>query len=130
MPRRLVVGNWKMHGGLVANAELLAALLAEWQGATGCDMAVCVPFPYLAQAQAVLTGSSIAWGGQNVSEHSSGAYTGEVAASMLADFGCRYAIVGHSERRQLFGDTNAIVARKTGAAMAVGVTPIVCVGET
>ncbi len=130
MRGRLVVGNWKMNGGLRANAALLAALLADAQSAPGRSMAVCVPFPYLAQAQAVLAGSSIPWGAQNVSEHPSGAYTGEVAASMLDDFGCRYVIVGHSERRQSYGETDLVVAGKTAAALAVGITPIVCVGET
>jgi triosephosphate isomerase len=89
-----------------------------------------VPFPYLGQAQAALTGTPIAWGAQNVSEHAAGAYTGEVAASMLVDFGCRYGIVGHSERRQLYGDTDAGVAAKAAALLAAGVTPIACVGET
>jgi triosephosphate isomerase len=89
-----------------------------------------VPYPYLGQAQAALAGTSIAWGAQNVSEHAAGAYTGEVAASMLVDFGCAYAIVGHSERRQLLGDTDAGVAAKAAASLAVGITPIVCVGET
>jgi triosephosphate isomerase len=130
MRGRLVVGNWKMNGGLRTNAALLAALTAEWAAAPGRSLAVCVPFPYLGQAQAALSGTTIAWGAQNVSEHSSGAYTGEVAASMLVEFGCRYAIVGHSERRQMFGDTDAVVAAKAAAALAAGVTPIACVGET
>jgi triosephosphate isomerase len=93
-------------------------------------MAVCVPFPYLGQAQAALTGTAVTWGAQNVSEHRGGAYTGEVAATMLADFGCRYAIVGHSERRQLYAETDAAVAAKALSALAAGITPIVCVGET
>jgi triosephosphate isomerase len=93
-------------------------------------MAVCVPFPYLGQAQAALTGSAVAWGAQNVSEHRAGAYTGEVAASMLAEFECRYAIVGHSERRQIYGEADAVVAAKAVAVLAAGITPIVCVGET
>src|SRR5258706_14179939 len=112
MRARLVVGNWKMNGGLTANAALLGALSAGWRAAPGRSLAVCVPFPYLVQAQAALIGTAIAWGAQNVSEHKSGAYTGEVAASMLAEFGCRYAIVGHSERRHLYGETDAGVAAK------------------
>jgi triosephosphate isomerase len=130
MRGKLVVGNWKMNGGLAANAALLSALRAGWRGGAGRTMAVCVPFPYLAQAQAALDGSAIAWGSQDVSEHASGAYTGEVSTAMLADFGCRYAIVGHSERRQFYGDTDAVVAAKAAAVLAAGITPIACVGET
>jgi len=130
MANKLVVGNWKMNGGLRANAALLEALAADWTPAADRAIAVCVPYPYLGQAQAALSGTSIAWGSQNVSEHAAGAYTGEVAASMLVDFGCRYAIVGHSERRQLYGDTDAVVAAKAVAVLAAGMTPVVCVGET
>ena len=130
MRQTLVVGNWKMNGGLRANALLLDALAAEWKGAAARTLAVCVPFPYLGQAQAALTGTAVAWGAQNVSEHAAGAYTGEVSAAMLTDFGCRFAIVGHSERRQFYGDTDAVVAAKAAAALAAGVTPIVCVGES
>jgi triosephosphate isomerase len=130
MRGRLVVGNWKMNGGLAANAELLRALVAGWQGAPGRTLAVCPPYPYLAQAQAALAGTAIAWGAQDVSEHAAGAYTGEVAAGMLAELGCRYVLVGHSERRQFYGDTDAVVAAKTLAALAAGLTPIACVGET
>jgi triosephosphate isomerase len=126
--RKLVVGNWKMHGGLDANAALLGALRAA--GSPVCPMAVCVPFPYLAQARAELQGSAIAWGAQDVNEHTSGAYTGEVSAAMLADFACRYVIVGHSERRALFGDSDERVAAKVKAALAGGLKPILCVGET
>jgi len=130
MRGKLVVGNWKMNGGLSSNAALLAALTAGWRAAPGRAIVVCVPFPYLAQAQAMLTGTAIAWGAQNVSEHRSGAHTGEVAASMVAEFGCRYAIVGHSERRHIYAETSAGVAAKALAVLAVGMTPIVCVGET
>ena len=91
---------------------------------------MCVPFPYLAQTQSALAGSPIAWGAQDVSEHGAGAYTGEVSAAMLAEFGCRYAIVGHSERRQYYGDTDSVVAAKAAAALAAGLAPIACVGET
>ncbi len=130
MRGKLVVGNWKMNGGLRSNAALLDALTSEWKDAPGRAMAVCVPFPYLGQAQAALTGTSIAWGAQNVSEHLGGAFTGEVSAPMLAEFGCRYVLVGHSERRQYFGDTDALVAAKAAAALEHGITPIACVGET
>ena len=130
MRGKLVVGNWKMNGGLASNAALLQALVAGWRAEPGRAIAVCVPFPYLAQAQAALTGTAIAWGAQTVSEHRSGAYTGEVAAPMVAEFGCRYAIVGHSERRHIYGETSAVVAAKALAVLAAGMTPIVCVGET
>jgi triosephosphate isomerase len=125
MRARLVAGNWKMHGSLAANAALLDALVA---GGVGC--AVCVPFPYLAQAAERLRGTRLAWGAQNLSEHASGAYTGEVSAAMLGEFGCRYVLVGHSERRQLYGESDATVAAKFAAARDGGVTPILCVGET
>ncbi len=130
MRGRLVVGNWKMNGGLAANAALLSGLEAGWTPTTGRKLAVCVPYPYLPQVQAALAGTPIEWGAQDVSEHDAGAYTGEVSARMLAEFGCRYAIVGHSERRQHFGDTDAIVAAKAQGALKAGITPIACVGET
>ena len=130
MRGKLVVGNWKMNGGLVTNATLLDELSAGWQALAGRQLAICVPYPYLAQAQAALASSPIAWGAQDASEHAAGAYTGEVSAGMIAEFGCRYAIVGHSERRQFFGDTDAVVAAKAVAALAAGLTPIVCIGET
>jgi triosephosphate isomerase len=129
MRGKLVVGNWKMNGGLAENARLLDRLVGGWPKA-GRSLAVCVPYPYLGQAQAALSGSPIAWGAQDVSAHTAGAYTGEVAATMLAEFGCRYALVGHSERRQLHGETDAEVAAKAKAARDTGVTPVVCVGET
>jgi triosephosphate isomerase len=130
MRDRLIVGNWKMNGDLAANARLLGRLAAEWRGMQGRAMAVCVPAPYLAQAQALLAASDVAWGAQDVSEHRAGAYTGDVSATMVAEFGARYAIVGHSERRQLHGETDAVVSAKARAALAAGVTPIACVGET
>jgi triosephosphate isomerase len=104
----------------------LDALVKE--NPSGC--AVCAPFPYLAQVAERLRGSQIAWGAQNVSEHAQGAYTGEVSAAMLAEFGCRYVIVGHSERRQLYGEGDALVAAKFAAVRSAGMTPILCVGET
>jgi len=130
MHRRLVAGNWKMHGSLSANRALLDAVLTGMQGLRGVECAVCVPFPYLADAAARLKGSALALGAQNLSEHAQGAYTGEVSAAMLADFGCRYVIVGHSERRQLYGESDAAAAAKFKAARAQGITPILCVGET
>jgi triosephosphate isomerase len=130
MRRKLVAGNWKMNGGLAANARLLDRLASEWTAADARSLAVCVPAPYLAQAQAALTGTAVAWGAQDVSEHRAGAYTGEIAAGMLAEFGCRYAIVGHSERRQLHGESDALVGAKARAAHDAGLIPIACVGET
>lgn len=130
MRDKLVVGNWKMNGGLKQNDALLASLRSDWDAAAGRRLAVCVPFPYLWQAQAALSGSAIVWGAQNVSEREAGAFTGEVSAAMVAEFGCRYVIVGHSERRTLYGETDAVVAAKAVAAIAAGLTPIVCVGET
>jgi triosephosphate isomerase len=126
--RKLVVGNWKMHGSHAANEQLLEGLKAA--GPLPCDAAVCVPFPYLAQAAERLARSAHAWGAQDCSAHEQGAYTGEVSAAMLQDFGCRYAIVGHSERRALHGESDQLVADKAKAALARGVAPIVCVGET
>jgi triosephosphate isomerase len=130
MRSKLVVGNWKLNGSLQANAKLLEALLAAIprQPAAGC--AVCVPYPYLPQAQQLLAGSGIQWGSQDVSRHDKGAYTGDVSGPMVAEFGSRYAIVGHSERRTLFGDTDAVVVEKYAAAQRAGLTPIFCVGET
>lgn len=122
--RKLVAGNWKMNGGLAANRALLDSLVAV----EGVDIAVCVPFPYLAQAQQRPCGIEL--GAQDVSEHDAGAYTGEVSATMLKDFGCRYVIVGHSERRALHGEDDVLVGRKAAAALAAGLVPIVCVGET
>jgi len=127
---RLVAGNWKMHGSLAANRALLEALLAGLSGLGGVECAVCVPYPYLGQAQERLRGTPLAWGAQNLSEHLEGAYTGEVSVAMLKDFGCRYAVVGHSERRQLYRESDAQVAAKFVPAVTHGVTPILCVGET
>jgi triosephosphate isomerase len=127
--KKLIAGNWKMNGGLAANEALVQAMLAGI-GSPKADVALCVPAPYLAQLQSLLTGSPIAWGSQDVSAHEQGAYTGEVSAAMLRDFACRYAIVGHSERRQYHGETDAVVAEKAQRALAAGITPIVCVGET
>jgi len=129
MSRKLIAGNWKMNGGLAANETLVKAMLAA-VGSPACDVALCAPAPYLAQLQSLLQGSPIAWGSQDVSAHEQGAYTGEISVAMLKDFGCRYAIVGHSERRQYHGETDEVVAAKAQRALAGGVTPIVCVGET
>ena len=129
MSRKLIAGNWKMNGGLAANEVLIKAVLVGLPAAA-CDVAVCVPAPYFAQLQALLAGSRIDLGAQDVSGQAVGAFTGEISASMLKEFGVRYVIVGHSERRQYHGETDAAVADKAAKALAAGITPIVCVGET
>lgn len=118
-----------MHGTLQQNAALLARI-REGVGAMDCEIAVCPPFPYLAQVQSLLAGSPVAWGAQTLSEHAQGAFTGEVSAAMLGDFGCRYVLVGHSERRSLYGESDAAVAAKFVAAQRGGLVPVLCVGET
>ena len=127
--RKLIVGNWKMNGSLAMNTELLGGVRSGLSGIS-CDLAVCVPFPYLAQCQALLEETVVVLGAQDVSSHAVGAYTGQVSTRMLLDFGCRYAIVGHSERREFCGETDEVVADKVQRALAGGLTPILCVGET
>jgi triosephosphate isomerase len=129
MRRKLVAGNWKMHGSLAENEALMTGVLAG-MAEVKAGVAVCVPFPYLAQAHAKLGGSNVAWGAQNMSQHGKGAFTGEVSAAMLKDFGCKYVIVGHSERRAIYGETDDVVAAKYAAAQVAGLIPILCVGET
>jgi triosephosphate isomerase len=130
MRAKLVAGNWKMHGALSENARLLGEVLDGAKRLSRAHAAVCVPYPYLAQARDTLKGSVVAWGAQNLSQHARGAYTGEVSAAMLRDFGCTHVIVGHSERRALYAEDNGTVAFKYQAAVAGGLTPILCVGET
>ncbi len=129
MTKKLIAGNWKMNGGLAANQALLKGILSGLKE-PACDIAVCVPAPYFAQCQQLLATSPVELGAQDVSAHELGAYTGEVSVAMLKDFAVRYAIVGHSERRQYHGETDAVVAAKAQRVLANGVTPIVCVGET
>lgn len=126
--KKLVAGNWKMHGSRASNAELLGGILQA--GPFGADVAVCVPAPYLGEVGITLAKSAISWGAQDCSAHEQGAYTGEVSVGMLAEFGCRYVIVGHSERRAYHGETDQQVADKAKIALSKGITPIVCVGET
>jgi triosephosphate isomerase (TIM) len=128
MEGTLVVGNWKMNGRALIARELLAAVRDGVPGGVVC--AVCVPYPYLQLAAGVLQGSAVSVGAQNVSANQDGAYTGEVSVGMLADVGCRYVIVGHSERRSLCGETDDIVAHKAEVVRAAGMTPIICIGET
>jgi triosephosphate isomerase len=129
MRQPLVAGNWKMNGTRESNRALLHELCENIAGVTAARVAVCPPFVYLDQVQALLTGTPIAWGAQNVSHESPGAFTGEIATVMLRDFGCTYVIVGHSERRHLLGESDAVVAKKFAAARAAGLIPILCVGE-
>ena len=130
MKKKLIAGNWKMNGSLAANASLLQAVMEGGKG-MNCQAAVCVPAAYLAQVQALLAGQSlIALGSQDVSAQEVGAFTGEISAGMLKDFAVRYAIVGHSERRQYHAESDATVALKAQRALSAGITPIVCVGET
>lgn len=128
--KKLVAGNWKMHGSLVKNAELLDEVRRGMERIRNVNCAVCVPFPYLFQAQQKLSGSAVKWGAQDVHQLDEGAYTGEVSAGMLRDFGCSYVIVGHSERRACYSESSQLVAEKFLAAKHEGITPILCVGET
>lgn len=128
--QKLVVGNWKMHGSLEANGGLLKAVAAGAGALQPVQLAVCAPFPYLSQCQSLLAGSPVQWGAQDVSAEARGAFTGEVAASMLAEFGCQFVIVGHSERRTYHAEQDSVIATKALRALEHGVTPIVCVGET
>ncbi len=125
---KYVIGNWKSNGSLKNNATLLEAV--RGLSRVGVAVGVCVPYPYLAQAQALLAGSEVGWGAQNLSPFGAGAYTGEVTAEMIAEFGARYVIVGHSERRQYFAETDAMIADKIANALKAGLTPIWCIGET
>lgn len=130
MRRKLVVANWKMYGNLERNQQLLHEVVAGVRDLAKADFAVCVPHPYLFQAQQLLSGTNVAWGAQNVHQNEQGAYTGAVSAWMVADFGCTYAIIGHSERRGQFRETNECAARSIKLAIKAGLTPIYCMGET
>ena len=126
----LIAGNWKMNGSGAANEALVAGIVSGVPSGSGFSLLVCPPFPYLAAVAAQAAGSAVKVGAQNVSEHESGAFTGEVSASMLGDIGCDYVIVGHSERRSLYGESSEQVAAKFRAAQAASITPVLCVGET
>jgi triosephosphate isomerase len=130
MRGKLVAGNWKSNGDLVANRRLLEQLRAAVMQLRGVEAAVCVPYPYLAQAQQILGDSAVALGAQDISQFGAGAYTGAVTAMMLTDFGCKYALVGHSERRTIFAEDDAVVVTKFEAALKAGLTPVLCVGES
>lgn len=129
MRRSLVVGNWKMNGSLANANSLVQGILAGLGNVDG-DIAVCVPYVQIPAVSALVKDTKLALGSQNVGDKASGAYTGEIAAAMLAEFGCKYAIVGHSERRSYYGDTNASVAERFKQAQAQNIIPILCVGET
>ncbi len=130
MRQPLVAGNWKMNGSLESVRSLLDGIKQGIGSVASAEVAVCPPYVYIPAAQAALAGSPIRWGAQNLSDQVSGAYTGEVAGTMLKDFGCTYAIVGHSERRALYGETEELVAKKFATAQSEGLVPILCVGET
>lgn len=129
MRKKIVAGNWKMHGSLTQNLALLKQLRSGLNNA-GSEVVVFPPFPYLAQSVGFLAESGISVGGQNLSEHAKGAFTGEISGGMLADIGCRYVLVGHSERRSLYGETDALVAEKFKAAQDAGLIPVLCLGES
>jgi triosephosphate isomerase len=130
MRQKLVVANWKMHGSLAANQQLLDAYLSKLSGLTDVDVVVCVPYPYLAQAQSILSNTRLAWGAQNLSKDAQGAFTGEVSAGMLKDFGATHVIIGHSERATAYCESDENIATKFMQAKQHGLTPILCVGET
>ena len=126
----LVAGNWKMNGSNAVNAELVDGIIAGMPASDSVELLICPPFPYLGALAARIDGSRLMLGAQTLSEHDSGAHTGEIAPSMLVDMGCKYVLVGHSERRAIYGEDNATVAAKYAAAQKVGLTPVLCVGET
>lgn len=130
MRKKLVVGNWKLHGSLKENEKLLHEIAIKLNGLNDIDCGVCLPYPYLFQAQQLLANTSILWGSQNVSQFTDGAYTSSVSASMIADFGCSLAIIGHSERRSYSHESNQKALARIKRAVDVGITPIYCVGET
>jgi len=130
MRQPLVAGNWKMHGSRAENASLVRSLLDMLRSESGSEVLLCPPFVYLWETGRMLRDTDVALGAQSVCAESQGAFTGEVSAAMVKDVGCRYALVGHSERRQIFGETDAMVARKFVAAQSQGLVPVLCVGET
>lgn len=130
MRRKMVVGNWKMHGSIKENKELLENVVAGVRDLPHVDFVVCTPYPYIGQAQSLLQGTNISWGAQNLCSAKDGALTGAVAPSMLVDYGCTHVIIGHSERRVLFNETDDTAAARFNAALEVGLMPIFCMGES
>lgn len=130
MRLKLVAGNWKMHGGIEQNRDLLDRIVTGTAEIQNASCAVCVPYPYLSQVQTILKNTHVSWGAQNISQHDKGAYTGEVSGTMLSDFCCKYVIVGHSERRTLYGEDSRTVALKFKVAQDTDLIPILCIGET
>lgn len=131
MRKKYIIGNWKMHGSKKSVAELLNKIVDfEQKNQGNANLVVCPPYVFLNQTQSLLDKTQMQWGGQNMAAEAEGPYTGEISGSMLSDFGCRYVLLGHSERRQLYGETNALIAKKFGLAIKSGLTPILCVGET
>ncbi len=130
MRQPLVIGNWKMHGNLAKNQVLLTSLVDHLRDLQQVEVAICVPFPYLYQAKQLLSGTNVYWGAQNVSQFEEGAFTGSISAEMVADFGCRFAIIGHSERRALSHESYKSAANRFMQLLKAGVTPVFCVGET
>jgi len=130
MRKPIVLGNWKMNGSLAANQALVEQIIAGMEGLSSVEIGVCPPFVYLPQVHVAVTGSELGLGAQNCSEYTEGAYTGEISVAMLKEVGCRYVILGHSERRALFGEDDAMIVRKVRAALDGGLVPVLCVGET
>lgn len=130
MRKQMVAGNWKMHGSRGMVEELMRGLLSGVDDIHNAEVVVFPPFPYLSMVQSLAAGSALGWGAQTLNPHTQGAYTGEVSAGMLRDFGCRYVLVGHSERRALFGESNEDVALRFAAALEAGLCPVLCLGET
>lgn len=130
MRKKIVVGNWKLHGSLLNNQVLLNRLKLDLKGMSAIDVAVCLPYIYLFQAQQLLEDSNIGWGAQNVSQFTEGAYTSCISAHMVSEFGCGYTIIGHSERRALKLESNQVANKRLLHALKAGLTPIFCVGET
>lgn len=130
MRRPIVIGNWKMNGGSAFTKDLLKGIADQWTGVHQCEVAVCPPYPYLAIASEQLGNTNVLWGAQDLSIHANGAYTGEVAADMLTDFGSKLVLVGHSERREYHGESSELVAKKFKVAVEAGLTPVLCVGES
>jgi triosephosphate isomerase len=129
MRRTLVAGNWKLNGSKQNTKELIDGILQGMSAVTNADVAVCPPFVYIPQAAELLASTQVAWGAQNCSQHNDGAYTGEVAAPMLKEFGCTYVILGHSERRSIYNESNDDIVQKFIAVKSAGLIPILCVGE-